>query len=138
MKRALVLGLAVLLFSATVVCAENYVKPDQFKQWLEAAKPVQIVDIQPPEEYEKHHFKSSIQTNAYPAKTDEEKQKLDRILPALQASKDDVVVVCPRGGGGAKNTCDHLKSKGIPEERLFILEKGIEGWPYKELFVQGK
>jgi rhodanese-related sulfurtransferase len=138
MRNIIATNLAVLLFSVTLACAENYVKPDQFKQWIETSKSVQIVDIQTPDEYEKHHFKSSIQTNAYPVKSDEEKQKLDRILPTLQASKDDVVVVCPRGVGGAKNTYEHLKSKGIPEERLFILGQGVEGWPYKELFVQGK
>lgn len=138
MKRVFAASLALLLFSAPVVLAENYVTSDQFKQWLEASKPVQIVDIQTPEQFEKHHFKGSIQTNAYPAKADEEKAKLDRILSTLEASKDDVVVVCPRGGGGAKNTYEHLKSRGIPEGRLFILEKGIEGWPYKEWFVQGK
>lgn len=138
MKRVFMTSLAVLLFSATVARAQNYVKPDQFKQWLETSKAMQVVDIQTPEEFEKHHFNHSIQTNAYPAKSDEEKQRLDRILPVLQASKEDVVVVCPRGGGGAKNTYEHLKSMGIPEQRLFILEKGIEGWPYKELFVNGK
>ncbi len=138
MKTIFLCALAALLIAPSLASAQNTVKPDQFKQWLESSKPMQIVDIQTPEEYEKHHFKGSIQTNAYPAKTDEEKQRLDRVLPALQASKDDVVVVCPRGGGGAKNTYDHLKSKGIPEERLYILEKGVEGWPYKELFVQGK
>jgi rhodanese-related sulfurtransferase len=130
--------LAVLLFSVTLAHAENYVNPDQFKQWLETSKPFQIVDIQTREEFEKHHFMGSIETNAYPVKSDEEKQRLDQILPVLQASKDNVVVVCPRGGGGAKNTYEHLKSKGIPEDRLFILEKGVDGWPYTEWFVQGK
>ena len=138
MKKMFFLSLALLLYSVISASAENYVKPDQFKQWIETSKPVQIVDIQPAEEFEKHHFKNSIQTNAFPAKSDAEKERLDRILPALQASKEDIVIVCPRGGGGAKNTYEHLKAKGIPESRLFILEKGVEGWPYKEMFIQGK
>ncbi len=110
-----------------------------FKQWIETAKPVQIVDIQLAEEFEKHHFKNSIQTNAYPAKSDAETERLDRILPTLQASNEDIVIVCPRGGGGgAKNTYEHLKAGGIPESRLYILEKGVAGWPYSEMLIQGK
>ncbi len=138
MKKMFFLSLTLLLYSAVPAFAENYVKSDQFKQWIETSKPVQIVDIQPTEEFEKHHFKNAIQTSAFPAKTDAEKERLDRILPALQASKEDIVIVCPRGGGGAKNTYEHLKAKGIPESRLFILEKGVEGWPYQEMFIQGK
>ena len=138
MKKMLCLSLAVFLYSIASASAENYVKPDQFKQWIETSKPVQIVDIQPAEAFEKHHFKNTIQTNAFPAKSDAEKERLDRILPTLQSSKDDIVIVCPRGGSGAKNTYEHLKSKGIFESRLFILEKGVEGWPYKEMFIQGK
>ena len=138
MKKMLFLSLALLLYSAVPAFAENYVKPDQFKQWIETSKPVRIVDIQPHADFEKHHFKNAIETNAFPAKTDAEKERIDRILPTLQASKDDIVIVCPRGGGGAKNTYEHLKAKGIPETRLFILEKGVDGWPYKEMFIQGK
>ena len=137
-EKMLFLSLLVLLYSAANAVAENYVKPDQFKKWIETSKPVQIVDIQVPEGFEKHHFKNSIETNAYPVKSDVEKQRLDRILPTLQASKNDVVIVCPRGGGGAQNTYKHLKDKGIPESRLYILEKGAEGWPYKEMFIQGR
>ncbi len=138
MKKMLFLSLALLLCLAPPVFAENYVKPDVFKQWIETAKPVQIVDIQLAEEFEKHHFKNSLQTNAYPAKSDAEKERLDRILSSLQASNDDIVIVCPRGGGGAKNTYEHLKARGIPESRLYILEKGVVGWPYSEMFIQGK
>jgi len=39
------------------------------------------------------------------------------------------VVICPRGGGGAKNACDYLKEKEI-EKRIFILREGMQGWPY--------
>ncbi|MRR39060.1 rhodanese-like domain-containing protein, partial [bacterium] len=42
-----------------------------------------------------------------------------------------------RGGGGAKSTCDYLKSRGVDENRLLILEKGSEGWPWPELCVSG-
>jgi rhodanese-related sulfurtransferase len=68
----------------------------------------------------------------------DDKQKLNKVLPTLLATQNDVVVVCPRGGGGAKNAYDYLKEKGVSEKRLFILEDGMQGWPYKELTVGGK
>jgi len=86
----------------------------------------------------KHHFKGSLETNAYPVKSEEERKKLDKTLERINASQDDVVIVCPRGGGGAKNTYDYLKEKGVEEKRLFILEKGMEGWPHPEMCVQGR
>lgn len=138
MKKVLFFSVALILCLAVPALAENYVKADQFKQWLAASKPMLIVDIQPAEQFAKNHFKNSIETQAFPAKTDEDKKKLDAILPKLQSSKDPIVIMCPRGKLGAKNTYVHLKGKGIPESRLFILEDGIQGWPYKELFVQGK
>jgi hypothetical protein len=53
------------------------------------------------------------------------------VLPKIESSADDVVIVCPKGGGGAKKTYDFYKSKGVDEKRLLILEKGMGGWPYK-------
>jgi len=113
----------------------NYVEPDQFRQWLATGKDIAIVDIQVPVEFQKHHFKGALETNAYPVKTADEKQKLDKVLAKLSAAQNDVVVVCPRGGGGAKSTYDYLKDKGIDEKRIFILKDGMQGWPYKELTV---
>jgi rhodanese-related sulfurtransferase len=118
--------------------AANYVKPEEFKQWLETGKQVVVVDIQPADDFEKQHFKGSIETNAFPAKTDEEKRRIDKALPAISSSKDDVVIICPRGRSGASNTYDYLKSKGVPESRLHILEGGIGGWHFKEHFVTGR
>jgi thiosulfate/3-mercaptopyruvate sulfurtransferase len=47
-----------------------------------------------------------------------------------------VVIVCPRGGGGAKRAYDHLAGQGVTGGRLFILEQGQQGWPYPELLEQ--
>jgi len=139
MKRIMLLVLLLLGCAVTAVAGGyNYVEPDQFKQWLEKGKDMSIVDIQVPAEFQKQHFKGSLETNAYPVKAAEDKQKLDKALPMLLATLNDVVIVCPRGGGGAKNTYDYLKEKGVSEKRLLILEKGMLGWPYKELTVGGK
>jgi len=124
-----------VLMVAVPAIAANYVKPDEFKQWLDGNRKMVIVDVQPAAEFAQHHFKEAIETNAFPGKTDEEKMRLDRTLPVINASESAVVIVCPRGGGGAKNAYEYLKSKGVAEQRLHILEKGIEGWPYKEMFI---
>ncbi|WP_246044552.1 rhodanese-like domain-containing protein [Geomonas ferrireducens] len=141
---ALVLALVTMLAASAALAAPffggnyQYVAPEDFKKWLEAGKKVQIVDIQVPAEFQQHHFKGALQTNAFPVKSAEEKSKLDRVLPQLTATREEIVIICPRGGGGAKNTYDHLKSKGIAEARMHILEDGMQGWPYQALVVQGK
>lgn len=133
MKRYISLILAITLPFAVPAWAANYVKPDELKQWLKTGKPVILVDIQPAHEFMQHHFKGSVETNAFPAKRDEEKKKLDKVLPRILASRDDVVIICPRGRSGAMNTYDYLKSKGVDEKRLYILEGGVAGWPYREM-----
>ena len=146
MRKIVALTLAVAVtFAATAAFAGNlfggnyqYVAPGDFKKWLETGKRVQVVDIQVPAEFQQHHFKGAVQTNAFPVKSAEDKQKLDRVLPLLTASREEIVIVCPRGGGGAKNTYDYLKAKGITEARMHILEDGMQGWPYAELVAKGR
>jgi rhodanese-related sulfurtransferase len=141
MKRIVItlcLVLVGLIYIPHAAQAANYVKPDIFKQWLASNKPLVIVDIQPAEDFGDHHFRGSIETNAFPSKSDEEKKRLDKALSTIQSSKGDVVIICPKGKGGAVNSYDYLKSKGVPASRLFILEGGIDGWPYPDLFVKGR
>jgi len=113
-------------------------KAEDFKKWLESGKKIILVDIQPAKEFEQHHFAGSIETNAFPAKTDEEKARLDKAVQKAKYSKDDVVIICPRGRSGAANTYEYLKLMGIDEKRLFILEGGVAGWPHKEMLKKGK
>lgn len=138
MHRVLYLLVCFLLVFSTTALAANMLKAEDFKKALEAKKPMIIVDIQPAKEFEQHHFKGSIETNAFPAKTDEEKSRLDKAVQKAKESQDDVVIVCPRGRSGAANTYEYFKSKGIDEKRLFILEGGIAGWPYKEMLSKGR
>jgi rhodanese-related sulfurtransferase len=141
MKRKMLswcLALAALLFAPHAASAANYVKPDALKQWLANNKQLVLVDIQLAGDFGDHHFRGAIETNAFPAKSDEEKRRLDKALPEIQSSNGDVVIICPKGKGGALNAYDYLKSKGVPENRLVILEGGIGGWPYPELFVKGR
>ena len=138
MFKKLALSLALVLAFATVALAANYIEPQELKELLDKKKPVILVDIQPVADFEKQHLPDSIETNAFPAKTDEEKARLDKTLAIIKASKYPVVVVCPRGKSGAKNSYNYLESKGVSEDRMTILEGGILEWPYKELFVKGR
>ncbi|HJV64320.1 MAG TPA: rhodanese-like domain-containing protein [Geomonas sp.] len=142
MKKTVVATLMLMLMLALTTKAmawgHNYVEPAQFKQWLETGKKVAIVDIQVPAEFQQHHFRGALETNAFPAKSAEDHVKLDRVIPRLAAGREEIVIVCPRGGGGAKNTYAYLKEKGIAEKRMFILREGMQGWPYQELVVTGK
>ena len=72
------------------------------------------------------------------AKSAEEKARLDKVLPIISQSKAPVIVICPRGKTGAKNSYDYLLSKGVAEDRMKILEDGIAGWEFPQLFVKGR
>ncbi len=140
MKRFSIISMALifLLNTAAVFQSYNYLKADEFKAWIEADKPMIIVDIQVKEEFSAHHFAGSIETNAFPVDTDALKSK---ILPAVEAFKrtgHDVVVICPRGGGGAKKCYSFMKSQGVPEEKITILTGGVAKWPYREMLVSTK
>ena len=134
--RALLVATFVL--AASNALAANYIEPEELRQAFQQKRKLIIVDIQPAEQFEQHHFNGSIETNAFPAKTEEEKKRLDKALPAIEASKALVIVVCPRGKSGAKNSYEYLTARGVPEERLQILEDGMGGWPFKEYLKQGR
>jgi len=129
---------ALLVAFSSVAQAANFVKPEELKEMLLHKKDVIIIDIQPAKEFEQHYIQGAVETNAFPAKSSEEKAKLDKTLPVIKVSKAPVIIVCPRGKGGAKNSYEYLLSQGIPEERLLILEGGIAAWPFKEFVKQGR
>ncbi len=129
------LALICLLNVAAIFEKFNYLEPDQFKQWLETDKPMIIVDIQDKDAFATHHFAGSMETNAFPVKTDAEKKQIDPAVAAYKASGNDVVVICPRGGGGAKRCYSYLKSQGVPEDKLAILKNGVDKWPYRDMLV---
>ena len=111
----------------------QYMSGQELEQRLRASHPVIVLDIQVEAEYEQHHVKGATPTYAYPVKSQEDKAKLDKALPDLKRSSAPVVVVCPRGAGGAERTYAYLKDQGIPEARLYILEKGQAGWSCADL-----
>ncbi len=136
-KRIAILAVLVigLLNMAALFESFNYVTAEDFKQWLDSGKAMVLVDIQVKDEFPLHHFQDSIETNAFPVETEEQRKMIDPAVAAAKKAGTDVVVVCPRGGGGAKRCYSYLKAQGIPEEKLFILEGGIGKWPHKEILV---
>jgi len=137
MLKKLVIS-TLLLTSASLACAANYISPDELKLMIQQRKDVVLVDIQPANEFEQHYLKGAIETNAFPAKSPDEKQRLDKTLPVINASSAPVVIICPRGGSGAKNSYEYFQTKGVPENRLLILKGGIAGWPHQELLQHGR
>lgn len=73
------------------------------------------------------------QTNAYPVKSDEDIAKLNDVLLLAKENTKDVVIVCPRGAGGAERTFDFFIENGVQSSRLYVLENGQAGWEYEEL-----
>jgi rhodanese-related sulfurtransferase len=109
----------------------NYISAADLQKRLQAKSPMILLDICPVEQFAKGHIPGAIETNAYPVDTDEQRERLAKVLPKIQASPDDVIILCPRGGGGAKKTFDFYKSKGVDPKRLIILEKGMDAWPFE-------
>ena len=111
----------------------RYIAPADLKARLLSDESMTILDIQVKEEFEQHHIRGAMATYAYPVKSEEEKARIDSVYASLIDGSGSVVIVCPRGGGGARRTCDYLISRGIDGQRLLILERGQSEWPYPEL-----
>lgn len=106
----------------------RYISAAALQERLTAGNPTNLVDIQVEEDFAKHHIKGAVPTYAYPVKSETDTAKLQAVVDTLKGNSDPVVIVCPRGAGGATRTYDYLLAQGIAAERLLILEKGQEGW----------
>lgn len=115
----------------------NYISAQSLQERLSAGQPTNLVDIQVEADFAKHHIKGAAPTYAYPVKSAEDTAKLAATIEELKVNSDPVVIICPRGAGGATRTYDYLLAQGISAERLLILEKGQEGWTCAPL-TEGK
>lgn len=126
--------LALSLLSAPVFADQyNYISAERLEQLLRQQAPLAIVDIQVEQEFTAGHIKGAQPTYAFPVKTAQDQAKLDAVAASLGKSDTPVVIVCPRGAGGAERTFQYLAAKGIATERLQILEKGQSGWSCTDL-----
>lgn len=110
----------------------NYIEPDAAAKAIRDKDAYSIVDIQLKENFDKQHLTGAIPTYAFPAKDDEQKARLKEALTNVP-EKNKIIVVCPRGGSGAKNTVDYYRSLGVDNNRLLILKGGEEGFPAEKL-----
>ncbi len=133
-------GVFVLLVAVSPVIASDYkfMEPADFKVRLDTKTPTIIVDIQKKNAYKEHHFYGSVRTFAYPAKTDMDKESLFQAVRLYETTQNEVVIVGPRGGRASQRSHDYLVTRGIPEEKIFILKGGIRKWPYKEMLLNIK
>jgi len=111
----------------------NYISAPELESRLKDQQTINIIDIQVENEFTQKHIKGAEPTYAYPVKKATDRVKLDAAVKRLKSNSDPVVIVCPRGAGGARRTFDYLLEQGITFERLLILEKGQQGWTCEEL-----
>lgn len=112
----------------------SYCTAEEVKSIIENGEEAVIVDIQPKEYFDKAHLPGSISTCAYPADTDELRDKLNAAVDAINASPSAPVIIVGLGGKtGAENAAEYYAKLGIPAERIKVLEGGAVSWPYDDL-----
>lgn len=128
-----------ILLTATTALAlftsYNYISASEVKENLSKQVPMTLVDIQVEEEFKQHHIIGAEATYAYPVKSDSDRHKLTAPISTLKTNDNLAIIVCPRGGGGAKRAYDFLVDSGIAEKRVFILTDGQAKWPFPELLA---
>lgn len=107
----------------------NYISADETAKLMrEDATKLVLVDIQEKPDFTEEHLKGALATYAYPVKTDAEKARLAELIPQIKPNQK-VVIVCPRGGGGADRAYDFYLEKGLKKEQLYTLKGGQYEWP---------
>ena len=111
----------------------NYIDAGKTAELMrEDSSKLVLVDIQERDDYAEEHLKGAIETYAYPVKTDEERARLTALIPNIKDNQK-VIVICPKGGGGADRAYDFFLENGIKKENLFTLIDGQYGWPRDEI-----
>lgn len=117
--------------------AWQYKTADEVKEMIESGSDAIYLDIRIPEKYNAGHLPGALAVPAYPVNTPE-------LEATLRAAEKDltgdapIIVICESGNNGAKRTISILVEDGIPAERLYILEKGANGWPHAEMLAMEK
>lgn len=138
MKKFFILMVMTVVLASVSAWANSYqyISAADVKHKVEKQENVLLLDIQVEEEFNQHHITGAIETYAYPVKSETDRGKLATVLAQAKTSAEPIVIICPRGGGGAKRAYDYLKDQGITEGRLMILEGGQAKWPYAEMLAK--
>jgi rhodanese-related sulfurtransferase len=137
MKSFLLSLFAVLVVLVFVGCSGkvqkkaqyNYISPEETAKLIrQSPDKLVLIDIQEKDDFDEEHLRGAIATYAYPVKTEEEKARIAKHVSEIKPDQK-VVVVCPRGGGGAERAYDFLVQSGIKKNQLVILTDGQYGWP---------
>lgn len=133
--RLVLLALAISVFTvAGQVCAGsfNYISVDEFKARMDAGDhdsgAMAIVTTQTEEEYSSGHLKAAYPTFSRPLKAQSDFEKLYPFMELVKESDSDIVIICPRGRGGAEIPYRYFVEHGIAEDRLLILKDGQEAF----------
>ena len=113
----------------------NVITGDDLLKTLQEKKPVNIVDIQKKSSFLLHHFFASLETDAYPVKTEKETGQIKKIIETLQKNTNPVIIVGPRGTRPSQRAYAYLAREGIDAQRLAILQKGVRGWPAPQILL---
>lgn len=141
MLKKLGLLLGALIISSSVIHAGmldmfkdyNYITAEETATLIKnKPESIVIVDIQEKKGFAKEHLRGAISTYAYPVKKQDELDRLAKLIPNIKADQK-VIVICPRGAGGAERASDFLRENGIKKENLFTLKNGQDGWPRDEI-----
>lgn len=121
-----------------IALAYNMITADELKVMIETEQPVILLDIQKETAYKEHHFYGSVRTYAYPARTDKDLESAIQAVRIYERTGNDIVIIGPRGGRPSQRTVEYLITRGVPEEKIHILEGGLRKWPYKDMLLNIK
>lgn len=151
MKNKLLLLAAVVVASLALMACDkkeektaevpyNYINAESVAKIIrDNDQEYAIIDIQLEDKFDEHHLRGAIPTYAFPGDKPEMQAKLKAGLEQVKDNQK-IIIVCPRGGGGAKNTVNYYRGLGVDNDRLLILESGQDGWPADvvDVMVEGK
>lgn len=132
--------LFIMLFLVTIGCSKNnddtkeynYISPAELKSRLDAgeitAGTLIMVSSQTEEEWASGYLPDAYPTYSRPLTEDAHFAKLDPFLNIAKDTDADIIIICPRGGSGARRPFDYFAENGISKDRLLLLEGGQEAY----------
>ena len=115
---------------ATFIEGYKYITAKDLNDRLSNGSPMILIDLRKAEQYAKGHIKGSIETDAVPVETEEQKARLIKLLPMIKASTENIILICPKGDKNAKKAYGIYKANGVDINRMLIVENGMNKWPY--------